>query len=75
MAPLLMKNAHVYKAVQGAAKATRIPLRQVWKAIEAYAFWEQGRGQRFDMGSRANGDGSDADSDSIGRRQRVGEDR
>jgi hypothetical protein len=74
MAPSLMKNAHGYKAVQGAATVVGIPLRQVRKVIEAYAFWGQGRGQRSNMGSRENRDGSDADPDSIGRRQGVGED-
>lgn len=53
--PLIMKGRGVYTAARDAGKVTGIPLRQIRKVVEAYAFWQQGRDRWFNVVSRANG--------------------
>jgi hypothetical protein len=46
LAPLLVKERGVYVAARDAADLTGIPLRQVRRGVEAFAFWVAGKGTR-----------------------------
>ena len=50
-----MVDAQTYNTARKASKMTGIPLRQMRKVVEAYAFWEARRGKQFDVESDANG--------------------
>jgi hypothetical protein len=56
LAPLLVKDneRHIYNAARDVARVTGIPLRQIRRVVEAYAFWIDGWS---DQGSSANGNG------------------
>jgi hypothetical protein len=75
LAPLLLigRDRQVYNAARDAATMTGIPLRQIRKAVQAYAFWIESEGQRYDQGTRANGMGRTLTSTQLAARKEWGE--